>query len=363
MAQNVIRSDLMGLAIWFSDPPNTGVGRYNKNLLEAIPDAIPFHYIPAKGVYEQPYDRENRIVAPLKINLPKNAELIFNRYFQRRITKHEILKSTNIDMIHYTSQHESPFLDGSFLQIATILDLTALKERPVDFTDLIYKRLVKKNIDRIFELDRIVTISEYVKREILEYGYNGTVHMIHLCAASVFHQEADKRDLRERLGLPSDKILILSVSSGAKRKNLAMIIKTMKLLGDRYTLVRVGPALGIKNELDFPHVSDDTLNGLYNACDLLLFPSFDEGFGYPLAEAMTTGLPIVASDTIIHREILQDAGILVSKNDPKDYVEAINAVSKSPEKYSILSLQRSREFSFEKFAKEYGQFYYRLMFQ
>ncbi len=51
------------------------------------------------------------------------------------------------------------------------------------------------------------------------------------------------------------------------------------------------------------------LPGLHKSHDLFVFPSLSETFGHPLAEAMSVGMPIVASDTPVHREVCKDAAL------------------------------------------------------
>ena len=51
------------------------------------------------------------------------------------------------------------------------------------------------------------------------------------------------------------------------------------------------------------------LHQVYRECDIYVTPAYAESFAHPLVEAMASGLPIVASDLAVHREICQDAAI------------------------------------------------------
>lgn len=51
---------------------------------------------------------------------------------------------------------------------------------------------------------------------------------------------------------------------------------------------------------------------IYDGVSLLVFPSLYEGFGLPLLEAMTRGLPVVASDIPSSREVVADGGVFYS---------------------------------------------------
>lgn len=59
-------------------------------------------------------------------------------------------------------------------------------------------------------------------------------------------------------------------------------------------------------------IPPESIVNLYNWCDIFVFPSLCESFGYPMVEAMAAGLPIVAADTPVNREILHDSALFYS---------------------------------------------------
>ncbi len=73
----------------------------------------------------------------------------------------------------------------------------------------------------------------------------------------------------------------------------------------------------------------DRLPDIYNAHDLFVFPSLSETFGHPLAEAMSTGLPIIASDTLVHREVCKGAALYFSPLSVSDLVKKIGLLIES----------------------------------
>ena len=70
-------------------------------------------------------------------------------------------------------------------------------------------------------------------------------------------------------------------------------------------------------------VEDDRLQTLYHAATALVYPSFYEGFGLPVLEAMASGTPVIASRAASIPEVLGDAGVLLSPDDPAAWTAAI----------------------------------------
>jgi len=72
------------------------------------------------------------------------------------------------------------------------------------------------------------------------------------------------------------------------------------------------------------YVSDAERRSLYERARLLVLPSFNEGFGLPVLEAMTVGVPVVASARGALPEVLGDTGMLVSPDDPEQIAAAMH---------------------------------------
>ncbi len=94
-----------------------------------------------------------------------------------------------------------------------------------------------------------------------------------------------------------------------------------------------------------------SLHHLYRACHIYVTPAYAESFAHPLIEAMSSGLPVVASDLPVHREICGDAGIYFSRYSPEELAEQVLRVQQTPgmaEKLSGNGLRRARDFSWSK---------------
>ena len=81
------------------------------------------------------------------------------------------------------------------------------------------------------------------------------------------------------------------------------------------------PLRGVVRHIGYVEAKDRL--ALYDGARLLVLPSFDEGFGMPVLEAMTRGVPVVAADRGALPELLGDAGLLVDPDRPEDIAHAI----------------------------------------
>lgn len=84
------------------------------------------------------------------------------------------------------------------------------------------------------------------------------------------------------------------------------------------------------------------LHHVYRACDLYVTPAYVETFAHPLVEAMAAGLPVVASDLPVHREVCGDAALYFPKFSPELLAETVCQAALSPEISGNMS-QRGRE--------------------
>jgi glycosyltransferase involved in cell wall biosynthesis len=95
-------------------------------------------------------------------------------------------------------------------------------------------------------------------------------------------------------------------------------------------------------------VSDQELLQLYNACELFVFPSFYEGFGLPVLEAMACGRAVACSGTSAIPEVADGAGILFDPSSSREMVRAMADLLLNPElraRMERLGLQRASRFS------------------
>jgi glycosyltransferase involved in cell wall biosynthesis len=113
--------------------------------------------------------------------------------------------------------------------------------------------------------------------------------------------------------------------------------------------------LGIQKDVIFTgFVSDEQLRQLYNLSELFVFPSFYEGFGFPILEAFCCGTVVITSNTSSCAEIAADAAICVNPGDIKAIADAMERVLTDKFVEGTLrqaGLKRAQEFSFSNMAR------------
>ena len=112
------------------------------------------------------------------------------------------------------------------------------------------------------------------------------------------------------------------------------------------------------------YVDDATLAGLYRQATAFVYPSFYEGFGLPVLEAMTFGVPVITSDRASLSEVAGDAALLINPDAPESIATALNQVATNSvlqERLRGKSLQRARQFSWQQTAKATLAVYHSLL--
>jgi glycosyltransferase involved in cell wall biosynthesis len=145
------------------------------------------------------------------------------------------------------------------------------------------------------------------------------------------------------------------LSSRLKGKKVKLFLTCRLHSGDNPGTYRAESAASLANDLRGSHeivelgtIPYRSLHHLYRACHIYVTPAYAESFAHPLIESMSCGLPIVASDLPVHREICRDAAIYFPRFSPEALAERILQIHESPElteKLSRNGLRRACDFS------------------
>jgi len=320
----------------------SGIGRYANYLYEALS--------PNSSLLNLRMDRR------INFNLGQTINGIFppvtngwrlNATFYNSIYNGKIKKKASDSVIHYSSIVGKPIENST----ATIHDLMFLKYS--DNYPLPYRRWLIKNLEYYKKLDNVITVSDYVKKQLLDNGFQSKITRIYPPVSEKISHMEDKKKIRDKLHLPDLKTLILVVASSEKRKNLKILGDLN--LGENFCIVKIGDPIGAG--INFKNVNEEKLNMIYNACDVLLSPSLDEGFGSPVIEAMKAGLPVVASDIEVYNETTMGRAVLVDVSDVGNIRTGIKEALSNKESLSLEGMKFANKYSFENFKQNVLEFY------
>lgn len=202
------------------------------------------------------------------------------------------------------------------------------------------------------KVDSILAISDAVKAELINYHHSNVKFKKPLPPIDYFHLGAE---LSESNGLEavrgdlvklftSSENVYMVVSTIEPRKNHVYLIDTFDRLweqGKNVKLLIIGRVGWMVEDLMkrinthkefgsrlvvFNDIGDAELAYCYRHAKALVFPSFTEGFGLPIIEALQNNLPVIASDIPVHREIAGDNVMYVDPIKPEELVDAINHI-------------------------------------
>ncbi len=346
----------------------TGIGRYTYHLIDSLGQIDPAN--------EYILHTPKRLFS-FKRRLPdfskyKNLKRYID-YFKGGVGK--------CDIYHYPCPDEIGRYAGKL--IFTIHDLI-YKTNPQGHTSQTID-LSEKYMQAIAsKADGFICVSDNTRRDLQTFFkippektrviYNGVDHGIfYPISAQERHSAAGELGL---LGI--DQPYILYVGTIEPRKNLAGLLESFALLKRKnafqgklvvagmkgWMVENIGDLikrLGIEQDVVFTgFISDAQLRLLYNMTELFVFPSFYEGFGFPLIEAFCCGAAVVTSNTSSCAEIAGEAALAV---DPKDAVSMSETMARVLDDQALkvslkqAGLKRAQGFSFENMAQETLSFY------
>jgi glycosyltransferase involved in cell wall biosynthesis len=283
------------------------------------------------------------------------------------------VRRRRIEVLHYPD-HTASLAGRICPTVITIHDLSFLAH-PGFFPRAMrtYKALSVRRSTAV--ADRVIVVSEATKRECMSLlGLAAErLRVVHNGVDPEFRPIEDRPQLetvRRQYRLP-DKI-ILFVGTLEPRKNVVGLLHAFDRLRKRGKwrgkLVLVGGvgwlhqnifdtivSLGLSDLVRCAgYVPRRELPALYSQAELLVYPSFCEGFGLPVLEAMACGCPVIAANTSSFPEVVGDAGIMVDPNDIDALTGAMESVLGDEELRSGMrarGLKRAQAFSWDRCAQ------------
>ncbi|MBU0731525.1 glycosyltransferase family 4 protein [Patescibacteria group bacterium] len=380
-----------------NQPNKTGTEWYSYNLIQKLKKIIP------EDVRVVLYSKE-----PLQDgleNMPKNWESkVLNwppqfLWTQIRLSL-EMLKLWNRPKLLFVPAHTIPVFHPRSVLVAHDIGFERIKEL-YENKDIGYKSTILRKILKILvilvtfgnygtseldyhrwamkfglkEADHIITVSDFSKKEIMDhYGVpEKDITAIHngFSPDAYFPLKEKKADILKQYKITTPYILF--VGRLELKKNLPKFIIAFRKLKQNYKiphkLVLVGSPgyryedieanifeSKLKDDVIEPgYVEQDHMNELMNMADLFVLPSYYEGFGIPILEAMSAGTAVACSDIPALKEVGNKAAVYFNPDSEQDMAEKIfDLISDNAKKQELIAKgkQNIKKFSWDKCARE-----------
>ncbi len=314
---------------------NSGLGNYSRSALLLLQKYFPeneyYLYTPSlKG--------NIRFVENEAFHIRK-PQGVFHKYFSsywRSFHMSTDLCNDNLDIFHGLSNELPADIQKSKLKsIVTIHDLIFLRF-PQFFSKIDNQIYLQKFKKACVKADKIIAVSEQTKYDIINFfqiapekiavSYQG-------CGRQFWQQETEqkKEQVKKKYHLPDT--FILNVGTIEPRKNLYNLINSLEYATHDAKIVAIGrPVKKYMKQLQelirrkdleervifLQGVPNEDLPAIYQQASLFAYPSFFEGFGIPIVEAMVSNVPVITSKGSCFPETGGEAAQYINPNNPEE---------------------------------------------
>jgi glycosyltransferase involved in cell wall biosynthesis len=351
----------------------TGLGNYSRSLIAHMVNYFPqnqyFIYTPKVKSHKQIQSFMD--LPGVLLRLAKFPFL----WRSFRILKQ--LKKDRINLYHGLSQ-ELPMLISTtgIKSVVTIHDLIYL-QFPAYYPYIDRKIYGFKARYACKQANGIIAISENTKRDLVEHLHvpASKIKVIYQSCDDSFNQSFSferQLEIRHKYNLP--KKYLLNVGTIEPRKNLMLIVQALKEVPSGVSLVVTGKAqayatvvkqeierLGLVNRVIFlQDVSFTDLPVIYKMASVFVYPSFYEGFGIPIIEALNARVPVIAAIGSCLEEAGGPDSIYIDPNNKEQLAAALQEVLSNDERRRIMiekGLEFVQRFDKAKIAQDLNQYY------
>jgi glycosyltransferase involved in cell wall biosynthesis len=276
----------------------------------------------------------------------------------------------------HSPHYNIPYLKGKTKLVVTVHDLIHWIYRKEFFTP-IQELYAKTMFTRVAHTaDKIITVSQHTRKDLIEqFGadpekisviYEGVDPQFKVIPISV------SAPLLNRFKIKSPYFLY--VGSIKPHKNVEMLVRVFKMLkkknSTQSSLVIAGKTDDdrlLKNEPNIHHVSDASLEdliALYNQTTALIHPSFYEGFGLTLLEAMACGAPVLSSHAASLPEVGGEAAVFFNPQNDSELAEQMVRIEKDEiwrKSVKEKGFENIKRFSWEEAGRQTAEVYRRVL--
>lgn len=315
----------------------------------------------------------SELINLLKEYFPDKIKIVINK-----LGKADISHYHTIDPLFYLET----FLPGRGVKVGYVHFLPETIEGSLNLPSFAKKIFYKYMISFYKRMDQIVVVNPVFGKKLENYGIDAKkiTYIPNFVSKKEFYPkpQAEKKKLRQKLGIPADKFTVIGVGQIQERKGVSDFIELAKRHPESQFIWVGGFSFGkmtdgyneLKRVVDqppvnlmFPGILDrNEMNDYYNVADLFLLPSFNELFPMSILEAFSVGLPVMVRDLDLYHSIIN--GYYLGTKDVDEMDEQLTLLQHDQAKLSQLKDQAhagAEYYSEERLAKIWLDYYTRLV--
>ncbi|GHT59930.1 glycosyl transferase family 1 [Bacteroidia bacterium] len=326
---------------------NTGLGNYSRFVIEVLseyyPDSAYFLFAPQ----EKDNARLKKLLSRPNVFFifPSGISKLLSLFWRLFGSKKNINKN-HVEIFHGLSNELPVNIQNTGVKmVVTIHDLIFI--RYPQYYQWIDRKIYYWKFRRACrKADVIIAISECTKRDIISFFHipEEKIKVVYQNCNPLFKQPVsdDKRkQITEKHQLPEQYILY--VGSIEQRKNLLLVVRALQQIPEKIHLVAIGKPtpyqqeveqyareMGLESRL---HIKNDfpceDLPAAYQSATVFVYPSFFEGFGIPVIEALSSGVPVIAATGSCLEEAGGPDSIYVNPHDETELAVKIREISEN----------------------------------